>query len=42
MGSTCAMELEDFTALILENTNISLLPPPLHFQGVCLSPLLVV
>ena len=28
------MELEDCTAVILENTNILLLPPPLHFQGV--------
>ena len=38
----CAMELEDRTPVILENTNILLLPPPLHFQGVCLSPPVVV
>ena len=41
MGLKRVMELEDCTAVILESTNI-LLPPPLHFQRVCLSPPVVV
>ena len=42
MGLKRVMELEDCTAVILESTNIFILPPPLHFQRVCLSPPVVV